>query len=238
MRWRAWSISSGRDSPCPFASFVWFCNRDNDFMNDAANRIEDVLPWLRDKAEPIVMYPGDLWDVGAPHDSDAPARAYAADRAEVLAHAPRVSNPTLELDRLVALAEGFRTRALGRNDPDKLRRFEPCRFFVTDLGRSVRFSFREGLIEDVTPEAECDVSLASQPLAYCLQWDWGFDTLLVSGRFQKPPLGHFERFEEYHWVAHLNNHGDRIPALAQRILNRLRQLVGARRRHFSAPSGT
>ena len=49
----------------PFASFVWFCHEENFHMNDSVNRIDDVETFLRNEtnATPVVLYPGDTWQV-------------------------------------------------------------------------------------------------------------------------------------------------------------------------------
>lgn len=44
----------------PFASYVWFCHRDNFFMNAYANTVQQVVELLRSlDVVPIVLAPGD-----------------------------------------------------------------------------------------------------------------------------------------------------------------------------------
>lgn len=89
----------------PFASHVWFCRDENCHMNSGANRIEDIYTlFAGDASDCVVLYPGDVYTVGAPHDSAASIARYVADRAAHSAPLPLADAPvpreTLEaLDR-------------------------------------------------------------------------------------------------------------------------------------------
>jgi hypothetical protein len=213
----------------PFASFVWFCHEDNFHMNASANQVGDVLARLRNgPVRPIVLYPGDTWEIGGPEPDSASARArYAADWDSALAHGPAVRNPAVDPAALAESARRFRERCLGANNRRKLLSFAPFSLFLTDQARALEFSFKEGLRESTVARESCDVALSAQALQFGFDFNWGFDTLLVSGRFEKPAGGSFRRFEEYHWVASLNNVGRRLPGILGRAFIRARQIVGA-----------
>ncbi len=102
----------------PFASFVWFCHEENSFMNDAMNPIRDVARQISEKtdAKPLIMYPGDHWDVGAAYDSEPSIQRYEAD-VEAVATGKR---PLLKIkesapfEALQGLADSFRSDCLNQ----------------------------------------------------------------------------------------------------------------------------
>jgi hypothetical protein len=95
----------------PFASFVWFCHQENFFMNEEMNRIRDVAEKIaaNTAATPLVMYPGDCWEVGAPYDSQPAIARYEADRRCVMdGKRPLVrSQEVVPVESLIELAESF-----------------------------------------------------------------------------------------------------------------------------------
>ncbi|TFG96372.1 MAG: MBL fold metallo-hydrolase, partial [Myxococcales bacterium] len=54
----------------PFASFVWFCHEENAYLNRFHNRVEIAATALRERTHsaPVVLYPGDRWELDAAHD--------------------------------------------------------------------------------------------------------------------------------------------------------------------------
>jgi len=213
----------------PFASFVWFCHEDNFFMNASVNRLEDVVARLRNgPSRPVVLYPGDVWVIDGPEPDSARSLArYTEDWERAVAGGPALRSPRVELDALEKSAEGFRHRCLQANNRRKLRSFAPFSFFLTDHRAAFEFSFRDGMRQAALTAESCDVALTAQALQFGFDFNWGFDTLLVSGRFEKPAQGKFRRLEEYHWVASLNNVGRRLPGIFGRAALRARQIFGA-----------
>ena len=54
----------------PFASFVYFSNAENSYLNDHINRPADAAAAISAAgAEPVILCPGDTWDSNAPHDN-------------------------------------------------------------------------------------------------------------------------------------------------------------------------
>lgn len=52
-----------------------------------------------------------------------------------------------------------------------------------------------------------DVALSSAALLYCLQNDWGGETLSINGRFEEPKNGDQYRFFKWFSIASANSHG-------------------------------
>jgi UDP-MurNAc hydroxylase len=213
----------------PFASYVWFCNEDNYFMNHEVNRIGDVYETLNSipEVDPVVMYPGFEWDVGHIYTRSGEAIDLYRKDYERVVNAPEVLvSSSTSLGELKSAAEHYTERSLVKNNRPKLLAFPPFSCYVTDLGKSLQYSFKTGLTEvDCRPE-EADVSLGSQALHYCFRFDWGFGTLEVSGRFEKPPKGEYNNVAQYLWVSELMNIGQRVPNKYKRGVTKLRQALG------------
>lgn len=99
----------------PFASFVWFCHEENAYMNSAMRPVKDVAELIAGQtgAQPVVLYPGDTWAVGATIDSSSAIQRYAEDLA-TLDTRPRVSSDRVAIDELQQAAERFGA-ALGQH---------------------------------------------------------------------------------------------------------------------------
>jgi hypothetical protein len=212
----------------PFASYVWFCHEDNYFMNSEVNKIGDVYTRLKavPGVEPVVMYPGFEWDTRTrPTRSEEAVGLYRHDFERVLTAPKLVSSSSTSLEELNAAAAAYSKRCLVKNNRAKLLALPAFRCYLTDLGRSLEYSFGRGLIEvDCQPD-EADVSLSSQVLQYCFRFDWGFGTLEVSGRFEKPPKGNYNNVAQYLWVSELMNIGKYVPNKYRRGVTKLRQAL-------------
>jgi hypothetical protein len=215
----------------PFASFVWFCHEENYYLNDSMNRIDVVYRFIAERtaATPIVLYPGDRWEVGSPHDATSALQRYAASYARVLEGAPPlVPTARVDLTTLMAQSRTFAQTFRQRNGPLTTRLLRAAgllgtiRIYLTDHGKSTVFSLSEGLVEQPVPYDECDIALGSQALAYCFENLWGGATLAVNGRFQLPPRGTYARFRRYATLAALNNQGKGVAGYLPYLLKALR----------------
>jgi hypothetical protein len=201
---------------------VWFSNTDNFFMNAGVNRIEAATRHVEASgATPVVLYPGDEWQVGAGWDNEKALAHYESDRVSRVKVDAAFSYPIITIESLMKSAHRYRARSLRVNAFGKLKSFPTFTAHVTDLGISIAFSFAAGpRVTEDHPE-ECDIALAGAALQYCFDYPWGFGTLEVSGAFRKPQRGDFERIREYEWISSLNNRGRRTPGLVARVLRRL-----------------
>jgi UDP-MurNAc hydroxylase len=198
----------------PFASFVHFSHQDNDYLNDSANAVDAVAPLLPDGCAAIVMKPRDQWTVGEAWDN-GPAIAFWGER---LAHAkttPRHTvGPAVGLETLTAQADGWRARLARRNWKLWMRlaslvpfvsALRPVRVFLTDLGRLVEVSPFAPL-KVLDGESHADAAMASECLSFVFLNEFGYDTLVVNGRFEASPAG-FKRMARTFALASLNSAG-------------------------------
>lgn len=219
----------------PFASFVYFSHEENFYLNDAINTVRDAHGFIAQKtnSQPIVLYPGERWTVGEPHDNEESLRHYDADYQ--LGEKPLRQTESVPLEELRTLADGYRTRLRQKNSRalmalmalPPLRYFDTVTFYLTDLEMAVAFNMRTGLQTVDRPAEQADVSLSSESLAFVFKFDWGLDTLDVNGRFRASPAGHARLIKTF-FLGPLNNTGRYLhprtlfdPSFMRRALRKL-----------------
>jgi UDP-MurNAc hydroxylase len=176
----------------PFASLVYFAHEENGHLNDCINSPRRAAQTIAGAgATPVVLYPGQRWEVGVAHDNRAALQAYDevyGRRLELPLHRPAQS---VSLTELARSAEDYRARLLARNSARAMRwvgklplleALSPLRVRLHDLKDDVMVSPLHGLQPVATGPAP-DVTMHSSSLAYLLAHDFGYDTLLVNGRF-------------------------------------------------------
>jgi UDP-MurNAc hydroxylase len=211
----------------PFASYIWFSHIENAYLNDASNRIDEVANFIQSNtsAAPVVLYPGDVWTVGASWDSAPAIDRYLADGNALSTRQP-LSAQTIEEPQLQSNAAKFLARAHGKSGAIALRvaalvgQLPKTYIWVSDHQRAVSLSVG-GLRRNSRSRAACDVELSSAALSYVLLFDWGGNTLEVNGRFRKPKGGNYERFHA--WVQFGNESNHRRALRAGDVLRHLLQ---------------
>jgi hypothetical protein len=176
-------------------------------MNQCANRIDAVYEFASKdlKVPTVVLYPGDTWEVGDPRDSSTSLHRYQADVERALSCPPDTSLP-VEFPRLRESASVFVRKSNHKNNTLLLKALPPAVVRLTDLGIDVELSYREGLKQ--VKGRQADIVTSSDSLNYCLQFDWGGDTLAVNGRYQTLPGGNARAFFRIFRVAAHNSAGN------------------------------
>jgi UDP-MurNAc hydroxylase len=202
----------------PFASFCWFSSEENDFTNDSINTPAEAVQAVRDAGSiPVLMYPGDEWQLGSTHDNAAALERWAVDYAG-LPQRPRRRAPPVAFATLHESAITYAKRIRAANDPRVLwllRRnpvlaaLRPIDIHLWDLDIDVRFSFERGLERIATRNPNYDLRMGSASLQYLLDQPWGIDTLTVNARFHADPGG-MRRLVTTFGVDLLNNAGIRL----------------------------
>jgi len=222
----------------PFASFVYFSHEENSYLNDAMNTIRDAEQFIAQETEsqPVVLYPGDEWEIGAPHENEPSLAKYDVDyawetkplhRAQTIPIAALQESSQLFIQRMKA-QNSHLFMVLMKLPP--LRYFQPFTLYLTDLAQLVRFDMQNGVQPIAGIATDADVQLASESLAYVLKHDWGYDTLEVNGRFRATDDGH-KRMVKTFFLGPLNNTGRYLhpktffePSFLRRALGKLRSL--------------
>jgi UDP-MurNAc hydroxylase len=228
----------------PFASFIYFSHEDNAYLNDAANAVDAVEAVLPAGCDAIVMKPRDRWTVGEAWDS-APAIAFWRERVAHARTAPRhAAGAAVGIDVLSVEADEWRARFARRNGKLWMRfasfvplagALRPVRVWLTDLRRLVEVSPFSPL-RALDGRAPFDTAMASECLSFVFRNEFGFDTLVVNGRFEASPAG-FRRMQRTFALGSLNAMGLRLgPSLLLRSDVLLLLLRGLRGRPPEAKS--
>lgn len=206
----------------PFASFAYFAHAENDFLNDAINPPERAVEAIAAAGStPILLYPGDTWQLGAEHDNGPALQRWTADYAD-LPTRPRRTGTRVALEQLQACAHRYIERIHANNDRRVLallRRnpllpaLQPIDIHLWDLELDVRFSFERGL-ERLDQRIDqraggYELKMGSDSLEFVFTQPWGIDSLTVNGRFEAD-AGGMKRLVTSLGVDLLNNAGIRL----------------------------
>lgn len=199
----------------PFASMSFFSHEENAFTSDAINHPWEVLDAIAEQGSgPVLLYPGDVWEVGAAHDDAAAVAAYRRDYAGLAAR-PLHRGVSVPFEALAEAAQAYLKRIRAANAGwllEALRwnpilpTLRPLDVHLWDLDQDVRFSFERGLEKIERRDPGYDLAMGSDSLAFVFRQAWGIDTLTVNGRFRADPEG-MKRLVLTFGVDLLNNTG-------------------------------
>lgn len=207
----------------PFASFVYFCNTENFYLNDCMNAVGDVAKFVERELgkQAVVLYPGDRWSVDEPHDWRSAAERYAADARERLARGPTRVPSSYAAEEVEGRIAGFLSRLRAKNPAVTLLVREKATFYLTDLRRAYELSAR-GLVRSSLDASTVDLATAAENVLYAFRTPWGGNTLHVSGRFTSHvPGGHLRFFGLVRRLHHYN----RTPIDGQWIAEQCRRVT-------------
>lgn len=197
----------------PFASFSYFSHQENRHLNDSINKPQDAVDAIVETGStPILLYPTDSWRVGDPWDNNVPLGNYDRDYdLSVKSYHTSETVPELEL---VQAANSYVERMRSRNNrllTGAIRRIplagflSPLKILVYDLGKVFEFSFEGGLVPK-DAQGRHDVKMHSSSLNYVFRFDWGYDTLMINGRFEAD-MKNFNKMTKTFSLGTLNNTG-------------------------------
>jgi UDP-MurNAc hydroxylase len=198
----------------PFAGYMFFSHAENAHMNLRSNRIGEVFHYLTCELNvpTVVLYPGDIWDVGTPHDSAEAIRRYNDDLDRAMKAEP-TKVATVSLEDLQKASKAFCARCSEKNNQLILNTLPPAVPYISDLDIHLELSFRTGL--KVIEERQPDIILSSDSLLNCLTTEWGGETLIINGRFQVPRGARPRRF---FWIFRVSRHNSIGTALDLKFL--------------------
>ncbi len=184
----------------PFASFVYFSNVENDYLNDSVNTPRDAARAItQGGSRPLILHPGDTWTIGDESwDNERPLERYDAAYARLASLPKRDGGRSASLDELRDAYRDYRSRIRARNSPLLLRilrlipglgALRPIPIRLWDTGARLRFSVLDGLTELGPADPAPEVAMHSSSLLYILKNEFGYDTLTVNGRFEATPAG-------------------------------------------------
>ena len=200
----------------PFASFVRFSHKDNHYMNDQMNKIENVEKFINENtnSDPVVLYPGDTWSGKEKIDNSLAIKKYTNDLQKNL----ELSNDLqiVEFNELQRLASSYIDNIKKRNNwtfvslLHKFNFFKTTNIFLEDLNMSVSFNLVDGLEKSKINKSDVDIITDSDSISFAFSWDFGVDTLFVNARFRTSG-GKIMNFFRLFLIGTLNNNGRTFP---------------------------
>ncbi|MEX1187965.1 MAG: MBL fold metallo-hydrolase [Bacteroidia bacterium] len=192
----------------PIASFVWFCHEENFYLNDEVNRPQKVVDYIKNStsSEPLLLYPGETYTPGEPHDTEASIKKYNIDFEKILLADNLVKVNSIPEDELLIASQkfvdemrakfGFWTKLL-----------KPSFIYLTDYNKSFVLTVEKGLTPFEIAQENCDCSLSSESLSFNFKFPYGNDTLGINGRYQRPEGGNYSRFYNFFRYNQLESRG-------------------------------
>ncbi len=201
----------------PFASFVWFCRSDNFHLNAHANRIGNVFGRFKSKAECVVLYPGDIYEVCTPHDSGEAISKYNADETSHSAPLEMQDEP-VSCETIDQLSSAHQKRIKSNNSIwlfkplEWLGMLKPVKIYLTDTHKSLSYSMFGGVRWTSDDRSTADIEFSSVAMAQLLRFGTGYDTLYISGRFIERTPGSQLTLSRHFVVLRRNENGQFFPS--------------------------
>ena len=213
----------------PFASFCYFCREDNFYLNDSLNKIDFTINFLK-KANPEVnflcFYPGDEWNLDSIIDNTNSINKYLDDYKKI--SSIELEKKPIKFETLKKSANEFIQKTLLKNNMFKFYEFLNPNFYkinfkLTDTNLNLHFNFKDGLTKiDKIDYSEHYCELASDSLNQLFTSGYGYDALMIGGRFETNDHGNkclnkIFKFQTKNYQNHYYNFKDIIPKLFKKF---------------------
>ncbi|RAZ41112.1 hypothetical protein DP176_08285 [Polynucleobacter paneuropaeus] len=199
----------------PFASFIYFSNKENLYLNDSINQPMDVANQFKEsKTQILVMKPNDI--VGGNFEDFSNERAlnfwkdqYSQVGTKKIHEYEKISHEVIK-ENFIKYCE----RISNKNNMGLIRLirlispipvFQAVTVKVLDLDLTLKFDFVSRTIEHTSDTAM--ICLQSESLNFLFSNSFGFDTLTVNGCFEEGKAGGFVAATKSLAIENLNNLG-------------------------------
>lgn len=202
----------------PFASYIYFSNYKNRYLNDSANRPSSILEYFennKSQTKLIVMKPYDTFTGRYIEDNITKAVSYWEHR---FLNTNKLEQDTYEVVDANILNESFNKyiMRIEKNNSLKtmklLRTLSPIKIFplikiyLTDLDESYEIDIVNQTFHKQKSQ-QSDIALTSEQLNFIFLNTFGFDTLTVNGCFEESSKNGFSRVAKTLSIENLNNIG-------------------------------
>ena len=199
----------------PFASFIFFSNKENFYINDSVNKPVDVINRFEDSlAEIVIMKPKDILGGNQEKLSNTKAIEFWDKRYIQAQSYQNLEYSTINRETLLKNFQNYCKRIRQRNSMTLIRLFriispipifQPVVIKITDLNIIFKIDYINGTMSQTNEEA--DLSMPSESLNFLFSNSFGFDTLTVNGCFDEEKEGGFSKATKTLAIENLNNIG-------------------------------
>ena len=172
----------------PFASFIYFSNKLNKFMNDEINKPHLFQESLKSKIDSIILAPGEeqyISDLVQKQDS----LDFWKNKYDMINNLPLDTfDKSVDFETLKNEYIKYKNKILEINSKfliyfsskiKFLKFFQPINIFLLDHKKYYEYSLIDGF--KVTKNTNSDISMHSESLLFIFKNDFGYDTLTVNG---------------------------------------------------------
>ena len=198
----------------PFASFVYFSNELNSYMNDSINTPQKVInKFLNKKFDTVILAPKEIQEMNNLKQNQASLDFWKDTINDISLKPKDRYEKSVSFEVLKTECEAYNKRILKKNSKFLiffLHKIKIMQFFQTiniklyDHNKSYNYSIFKGLVE--SENLDPDVSMHSQSLAFIFKNEFGFDTLTVNGCFESNKKN-FSKFVQTFGIGALNAAG-------------------------------
>ncbi len=205
----------------PFASFIYFSNYSNFYLNDSVNTPKKVVNYFQNTdIEAIFMRPFEKQNLINISQSNTSIDFWKQKFEKIKNLIPQDYSRSFSIDDLKNEFKIYKSRLYKKNNNilmSTLALLKPLGIFssikirLEDLDRVLHYSLHSGLKE--SNKTDFDVSLHSNSLMFIFKNEFGFDTLTVNGNFECGKKG-FSKMVKSFAVGSLNAMGISISILS------------------------
>jgi UDP-MurNAc hydroxylase len=202
----------------PFASYIWFCRPENFHMNEHANSVRSVVEEIGKEKSMVVLYPGDSYIVGQPHDNGEAISRYDSDAKNITGPLD-IQDNEISINDLKLMSDKEQKRLENDNIMLFLKPLKwfgiikPISIYLDDLDEGIKYSMFGGIWETGLKRTACDLAFSSTSFAMLLRNGYGYGTLSINGRFVELRSGGNSKLSRHFAIAARNEEGETIPGL-------------------------
>lgn len=205
----------------PFASYVYFSNENNCYLNDESNKPSDVIKYFN-SIEVVNVKVMEPFETICTNESDFDSTDAINFWNNKYKEASDLQNLQFSKVDISSLEENFlkyKERIFKNNSKlfikfikafSPIPAFKPLVIELKDLNTSVMIDFFDTKLRVV--DGKPDISMSSESLDFIFKNTFGFDTLTVNGCFEEEKEGGFLKMTKLMAIENLNNIGIYIKA--------------------------
>ena len=187
-------------SVIPFASFIYFSNELNFYMNDSINTPTEVIKYFSNKKSNVFFFqPGEIQNINNLKQNKLSIDFWNHNYNEIKNKKLKIDKyvDTINFNDLNLTFKSYKEKIFRKNSKilifllSKIKFmnfFQPLKIKLIDHDKIYNYSIFNGLNENIDIK-EYDIKMHSQSLFFILKNEFGFDTLTVNGCFEANEIG-------------------------------------------------
>ena len=203
------------DNIVPFASFIYFSNNENKFMNENINTVKNVYDYISNNCEanPIILKPNMILEFSSRTNNQIALDYWNKFYQNIDKLKYNSSDKAIDENSLIDKSKNYLKRIKKHNNSIlifllfKINFFSEINLYIVDLKKYCSFNLMTGLkFQNFAADENKFISLNSNSLSFIFDYDYGFDTLGINARF-KCDKNYYSKVKKCFSLGTLNNTG-------------------------------